>query len=59
MIWVGHVVHMGKINAYKLSVENPEGKRLLGRHMLRGGDNIRIYLWKIGCGVGLDLSGPG
>jgi hypothetical protein len=44
MIWVGHVVHMGKINAYKLSVENPEGKRLLGRHMLRGGDNIRIYL---------------
>jgi hypothetical protein len=28
----GHVARMGEINAYKIKVGKPGGKRLLGRH---------------------------
>jgi hypothetical protein len=39
---------MGKItNAYKIVVENPEGKRPFGRHRRRREDNIKIYLREI------------
>jgi hypothetical protein len=32
MRWDGHVAHMGElINAYKISVGNPEGKSPLGK----------------------------
>jgi hypothetical protein len=31
-------------NAYKMFVENPEGRRFLGRHRNRGEDNIKMYL---------------
>jgi hypothetical protein len=41
MRWTGHVARMGeKRNAYRLLVEEPEGKRPLGRPM----DNIRMDL---------------
>jgi hypothetical protein len=37
-----------KRNAYRLLVENPEGKRPLGRPKLRWVDNIRIDLGEVG-----------
>jgi hypothetical protein len=35
MRWTGHVMHMGEINAYKILVRKPEGKRSLGRSRCR------------------------
>jgi hypothetical protein len=41
----GHVVRLGeKRKAYRLLVENPEGKRQLGRPRRRWVDNIRMDL---------------
>jgi hypothetical protein len=37
-----------KKNAYRILVEKPEGKRLLGRPRRMWVDNIKIYLRKIG-----------
>jgi hypothetical protein len=49
MRWAGHLARMGeKRNAYRLLVEKPEGKRLLGRPRRRWVDNIKIYLREIG-----------
>jgi hypothetical protein len=31
MRWAGHVARMGKMNAYKILMRKPEGKRQLGR----------------------------
>jgi hypothetical protein len=42
-----------KRNAYRIFVENPEAKRLLGRPRHRWMDNIKIDLRKIGWG-GMD-----
>jgi hypothetical protein len=42
-----------KWNAYRILVEKPEGKRLLGTPRRRWEDNINIYLRKIGWG-GMD-----
>jgi hypothetical protein len=42
-----------KINAYRLLVGNPEGKRPLGRPRHRGEDNIKMGLRGIGWG-GMD-----
>jgi hypothetical protein len=39
-----------KRNAYKISVENPERERPLGRPRKKREDNIKMYLRKI-CGV--------
>jgi hypothetical protein len=39
-----------KINAYKILLEKPEGKRPLGRPRCRWEDNIRMVLREIGCG---------
>jgi hypothetical protein len=51
MRWAGHVARMGaKRNAYKILVGKPEGKRLLGRPILRWVDNIKIDVKEIGCG---------
>jgi len=45
----GHVAHMGEIiNAYKILVGKPEGKRQLGRRRCRWDDNIRMDLREIG-----------
>ena len=36
---------------YRILVEKPEGKRPLGRPMLRWEDNIKMDLQEVGCGV--------
>jgi len=42
---------MGKRRrVYRVLVENPEGKRPLGRPRRRGEDNIKIELQGVGCG---------
>jgi hypothetical protein len=54
MRWAGHVVRMGeKMNAYRILVGNPEGKRPLARARRRWVDNIKINLKKIQWG-GMD-----
>jgi hypothetical protein len=51
MRWVGHVARMGeKRSAYRLLVGKPEGKRPLGRPILRWVDNIKMDLLEIGWG---------
>jgi hypothetical protein len=48
MNWVGHVAHMGEMrNVSNVSVQKPEGRRLLGRQWHRWKDNIRIGLRQI------------
>jgi hypothetical protein len=43
MRWAWHVARMGaKRNAYRILVENPEGKRPLGRPRRRWVDNIKM-----------------
>ena len=61
MRWAGHVARMGEERgAYRVLVEKPEGKRLLGRSRRRWVDNIRMDLQEVGCGVcGLEWAGPG
>jgi hypothetical protein len=55
--WEGHVARMGeKINAYRLLVGKPEGKRTLGRPRLRWVDSIKMDLLEIGWG-GVDWIG--
>jgi hypothetical protein len=41
---------------YRVLVEKPEGKRLLGKPRRRWGDNIRMGLQEVGCG-GMDWIG--
>ena len=49
MRWAGHAVRMGNSrNAYRVSVERPEGKRPLGRPKLRWKDNIKTDLQEVG-----------
>jgi hypothetical protein len=49
--WAGHVARMGEqMNAYRLLVGMPEGKRLLGRPRHRWVDNIRVDLGEVGWG---------
>jgi hypothetical protein len=51
MRWAGHVARMGeKINAYRLLVGKPEGKRPLGIPRRRWVDNIRMDLGEVGWG---------
>jgi hypothetical protein len=60
MRWEGHVSRMGEtMNAYRLLVEKPDGKRPLGRPRRRWLDNIRMDLVEMGWGdgCGLDWSG--
>jgi hypothetical protein len=59
MRWTGHVARMEeKMNAYRLLVGNPEGKRPLGRPRHTWVDNvrIRIYLGEVGWG-GVECTG--
>jgi hypothetical protein len=54
----GHVARMvERTNTYNILVGEPEGKRPIGRPRRRLGDNIRMDLREIGCG--LDVSGSG
>jgi hypothetical protein len=50
MRWAGHVALIGKMNAYRILLGKPEGKRSLGRPRRTWDDNI---LWGIGWG-GMD-----
>jgi hypothetical protein len=51
MRWSGHVARMGeRRDAYRVLVERPEGRRLLGRPMRRGVNNITINLQEVGWG---------
>jgi hypothetical protein len=46
MGWVGHVVYMEEmINAYKILVGKPEGKKPLGQPKHRLEYNIKTYRW--------------
>jgi hypothetical protein len=56
MRWTGYVARMGKKNAYRILVGNPEGRRPLGRPRHRWVDNIKIDLKEIGW-VGMDWIG--
>jgi len=41
MRWAAHVARVGVIrNAYSILIQNPEGKRTLGRHRRKGDDSI-------------------
>jgi hypothetical protein len=42
MIWPRHAVHMTEKTAYKILVENPEGKSTFGRQRRRYKDNPKI-----------------
>jgi hypothetical protein len=50
MRWAGHAARMEKMKPYRLLVEKPEGKRLLGRPRRRLVDNIRIDLGEVEWG---------
>jgi hypothetical protein len=51
MKWTGHVARMGeKRNAYTLLVENPEGRRLLGKPRRSWVEDIRMDLREVGWG---------
>jgi hypothetical protein len=61
MRWAGQVARMGeKRNAIRILVENPEGKRPLGRPRCRWIDNIKMDLkiYRMGWS-GLDGYGSG
>jgi hypothetical protein len=45
MRWAGHIARMwGKMNAYRILVGKPEGKRPLGRPRRRWVNNIKMDL---------------
>jgi hypothetical protein len=49
MRWAGHVARMGeKMNAHRILVGKPEGKRPLGRPRHRWVNNIKMDLREIG-----------
>jgi hypothetical protein len=55
MRWAGHVARMGtKRNAYRILVEQPEGKIPIRRPRCRWVDNIKVDLRETGWGV-MDL----
>jgi hypothetical protein len=54
MRWAGHVARMGeKMNAYRILVGKPKGKRPLGRPRCRWVNNIKMDLREIEWG-GMD-----
>jgi len=54
MSWAGHVARMGeRRGVYRALVGKPEGKRPLGRPMLRWEDNIKMDIQEVECG-GMD-----
>jgi hypothetical protein len=60
MRWVGHVVRMEEERKlYKVLVGKPEGKRPLGRPRCKWENGIRMDLWEIGLGCGLDSTSSG
>jgi len=43
---MGHVARMGEVNAYKILVGKPQGKRPLGRHGRKWEDDIKMKVKK-------------
>ena len=53
MRWAGHVARMGEDRGvHRVLVENPEGKRSLGKPRRRWKDNIKMDLQEVGRGRG-------
>jgi hypothetical protein len=44
MRWADHTTRLGEKNAYRVFVEEPEGKRSLGKPRHRQEDDIRMEL---------------
>jgi hypothetical protein len=59
MRWAGHVARMGEtMNAFRILVGEPEGRRPLGRPRRRWVDDIKMDLREIGwCGLDRTVSG--
>jgi hypothetical protein len=56
MRWAGHVARIGERRGiYRVLVRKPEGKRPLGRPKFRWEDNIKMSLYEVGWGRGMDL----
>jgi hypothetical protein len=56
MRWAEHIARMGEGRvAYRILVERPEGRRLLGRPRRRWEDNIKMDLQEVGWGGGHGL----
>ena len=54
MRWAGHVARIvERRGVYRILVEEPGGKRSLGRPTRRWEDNIKMVLQGVGCG-GMD-----
>ena len=52
MRWAGHVARMGESRGvYRVLVEKPKRKRLLGRPRRRWKVNIKMDLQEVGCEV--------
>jgi hypothetical protein len=46
--WAGHVARMGeRRDAYRILMEKPEGRRLLGRPRLRWENNFKINILEV------------
>ena len=55
--WTGHVARMEQsINAYRVLVGKPEGKRLLDRPRRRWANNIKMELSEVGCVPGVQIA---
>jgi len=51
MRWAGHVARtVEERGVYRILLENPEGKRQLGRPRRKWVENIRMDLQEVGCG---------
>jgi hypothetical protein len=60
MRWARHVARMGEgRNVHRVLVGKPEGKIPLGRPRRRWEDGIKMDLWEIGWGCGVDSPGSG
>jgi hypothetical protein len=48
IVWLGYVARMAEINAHKILVGKPDGKKPLGRPRRRWENDIRMDLWETG-----------
>jgi hypothetical protein len=60
MSWAGNVARLGeRKGAYRVLVGKPQAKRPLGRPRHRWDNNIKMNLYDVGRGHGLDWCGSG
>jgi hypothetical protein len=58
--FAGHVARSGvRRRAYRVLVENPEGRRPLGRPRVKWEDNIKMDIQEVGCGHIVNRCGSG